>query len=247
MPQIRLQKLLSQWGIASRRHAESLIQSGRVSVNGEIAHVGQRADPATDAVRLDGRLLSHHNRPDHHYLLLNKPKRVMSSCHDPQGRRTVLALLPAGLREGKGIHPVGRLDYYSTGALLLTNNGDLTCRLTHPRYHVPKTYRVWVAGEPRPEVLHQWRQGVMLAHQKTRPASVRVISTGIVGTVEQTELEIVLREGRNRQIRRVAELLGHPVRKLHRIAIGPIQLGPLRAGDIRDLTTSELAALERSP
>lgn len=247
MTQVRLQKLLSQWGIASRRQAESLIQSGRVVVNGEIAHLGQRADPQLDAIQLDGRVLSPQNRPDSYYLLLNKPQRVMSSCHDPQGRKTVITLLPTNLQQGMGIHPVGRLDYNSTGALILTNDGALTSRLTHPRHHVPKTYRVWVSGQPSGQVLDRWRQGVILAGKNTCPADVRVISTNSSGSVEQTLLQIILWEGRNRQIRRVAALLGHPVRKLHRVAIGPIKLGSLRSGHIRTLTTAELATLARSP
>lgn len=238
----RLQKVLSQWGVASRRHAEGLIQSGRVSVNGEVAHLGQKADPLCDRIELDGRLLSAQNRPEHYYLLLNKPKRVVSSCNDPRDRKTVLAFLPEPLRQGAGIHPVGRLDFNSTGALLLTNDGDLTCRLTHPRHHVPKTYRVTVAGQPKATALRQWRQGVALAGRRTLPAEVKVIS---VLTSDQTELEIVLREGRNRQIRRVAEQLGHPVKRLHRIAIGPLQLGDLAMGQVRSLTTAEIAELQR--
>ncbi|MGF1522589.1 MAG: pseudouridine synthase [Leptolyngbyaceae cyanobacterium] len=238
----RLQKVLSQWGVASRRQAEGLIQSGRVWVNGEVAHLGQKADPTCDRIELDGRILSARNRPEHHYFLLNKPKRVLSSCKDPRDRRTVLAFLPESLRQGTGIHPVGRLDFNSTGALLLTNDGELTCRLTHPRHHIPKTYRVTVAGCPSAAAIRQWRQGVMLEGRKTLPAEVTVVaSTGS----DQTELEVVLREGRNRQIRRVAEQLGYSVKRLHRIAIGPLQLGNLATGQVRSLAITEIAQLQQ--
>ena len=239
----RLQKVLSQWGVASRRHAEGLIQSGRVWVNGQVAHLGQKADPMHDRIELDGRLLSAQNRPDHYYFLLNKPKRVVSSCHDPRDRQTVLEFLPQTLRQGAGIHPVGRLDFNSTGALLLTNDGDLTCRLTHPRHHIPKTYRVIVAGRPSSRAINLWQKGIILSGRRTRPASVTIVSTEKAGS---TELEVVLREGRNRQIRRVAEQLGHPVKKLHRLAIGPIQLGDLAAGQLRSLRSTEMDKLHRA-
>ncbi|MEM9003614.1 MAG: pseudouridine synthase [Cyanobacteria bacterium P01_F01_bin.86] len=238
----RLQKVLSQWGIASRRHAEALIQARRVRVNGEVAHLGQKADPAVDRIELDGKILAAKNRPDYHYWLLNKPKRVVSSCKDPRDRKTVVEFLPQSLRQGAGIHPVGRLDFNSTGALLLTNDGNLTCRLTHPRHHIPKTYRVTVAGQPSSTVIDRWQRGVILSGRSTLPAKVTVLS---VGKSVSTELEIVLWEGRNRQIRRVAEQLGHPVKKLHRIAIGPIQLGNLASGQARSLTPSEMTKLRQ--
>jgi len=236
----RLQKVLSQWGVASRRHAETLIQSGRVRVNGEAAHLGQKADPDRDRIELDGRVLAQQQRPQHHYWLLNKPQRVVSSCYDPQRRKTVLAFLPHDLGHQSGIHPVGRLDYNSTGALILTNDGDLTYQLTHPRHHIPKTYRVVVAGQLKPATIRRWEQGIVLAGRRTLPARVTVIATN---PPRSTELEVVLTEGRNRQIRRVAEHLGHPVKQLHRIAIGPIQLGSLAAGAIRPLTAAEVAHL----
>lgn len=215
----RLQKVLSQWGVASRRQAEEMIRQSRVRVNGALAHVGQKVDPDRDTVTVDGTVVSL-QRPALIYLLLNKPVGVVSTCDDPQGRPTVIELLPEELRSGQGIHPVGRLDAESTGALILTNDGDLTFGLTHPRHSIPKTYRVLVEGHPPETVLQMWRQGVILDERKTRPASVRVIETR--GT--QTNLEIILKEGRNRQIRRVAQQLGHPVVELHRTAIGSIEL-----------------------
>ena len=216
--QERLQKILSQWGIASRRQAEQMILAGRVSVNGIPAILGQKADPEGDRIEVDGRPLKGDHRPKLIYLLLHKPAGVVSTCSDPQGRPTVLDLLPAETRLESGIHPVGRLDAETTG-LLLTNDGDLTFRLVHPSHKVSKTYHVWVQGQPPEKVLQIWRQGIVLAGKKTLPAQVKIIKTRPNG--DKTLLEIVLKEGRNRQIRRVAEILGYPVIHIHRTAIGP--------------------------
>lgn len=218
--EVRVQKILSQWGIASRRQAEKMIESGRVKVNGRIVSLGDRADIAQDSIEVDGDKIELQQRPQSVYLLLHKPLGVVSTCDDPQGRTTVLDLLPQSLQHGQGIHPVGRLDINSSGALLLTNDGQLTLNLTHPRYHLPKTYRVWLQGNPSSRVLKQWRQGVWLDGKKTLPAEIRVVQT----TGDRTCVKIVLRQGRNRQIRRVAEQLGHPVIGLHREAIGSISL-----------------------
>lgn len=242
----RLQKLLSQWGIASRRHAEEMIQTGRVRVNGEIAHLGQKADPVSDRITVDNKLIKSTNRPEQIYLLLNKPAGTVSTCSDPQGRPTVLHLLPASLQRGQGIYPVGRLDADSTGALLLTNDGDLAFRLTHPRHSMAKTYQVWVEGQPPEKILQMWREGVILEGKKTLPCQIRVLNTGSKG--ESTLLEVILKEGRNRQIRRVAEQLGYPVIQLHRTAIGPIQLQlpkqRLLPGQYRHLTDVEINFLQ---
>jgi len=223
----RVQKILSQWGVASRRQAEKMIESGKVRLNGTVAHLGQKANPEIDLIEVDGKLLGSCDRPQFIYLLLNKPVGVISTCRDfsnchtlLKNRITVLDLLPDNLSQGQGIHPVGRLDADSTGALLLTNDGTVTFHLTHPRHHVPKTYHVWVQGHPPKSVLEAWRQGVDLLGKKTLPAQVRVLKRGR----EETLLEIVLTQGRNRQIRRVAELLSYPVIHLHRTGIGPIQL-----------------------
>ncbi len=216
----RVQKILSQWGIASRRQAEQMILAGRVRLNGSLAHLGQKADPNTDRLEVDGRAITPANRPQLIYILLNKPAGVVSTCRDPRNRSTVLDLLPVELKQGQGIHPVGRLDAESTGALLLTNDGALTLSLTHPRYHLPKTYCVWVRGHPPESVLELWRQGVILSGKKTLPAQVKVLKR----RSQQTLLQIVLTEGRNRQIRRLAKQLGFEVLKLHRTAIGSIQL-----------------------
>ncbi len=237
----RLQKLLSQWGVASRRQAEAIILAGRVRVNGEPAHLGQRADPHRDRVEYDGRLLNPAHRPDHQYFLLHKPLGVVSTCTDPEERTTVLDLLPPPWRQGAGIHPVGRLDVNSSGALVLTNDGDLTFRLTHPSHPTPKTYRVWVEGHPRPQTLERWqRGGLILDGRPTLPAQVQFLGQ----RADRTLLEIILWEGRNRQIRRIADQIGHPVLRLHRIAIGSVFLGDLSSGNWRNLTKDEVDGLK---
>ncbi|MBE9178262.1 rRNA pseudouridine synthase [Oculatella sp. LEGE 06141] len=232
----RLQKILSQWGVASRREAEQLILQGRVRLNGSLAQLGQKAEPDVDQIEVDGRHVQPSDRPQLTYLLLHKPIGVVSTCKDSWNRTTVLDLLPHQFQQRAGIHPVGRLDAASTGALLLTNDGAVTFCLTHPRHQITKTYRVWVQGHPDASVLAQWRNGVMLAGRLTLPATVNPLEQND----EQTLLEIELREGRNRQIRRVASQLGHPVVHLHRVAIGPIQLRQLAVGKHRALSDAEL-------
>lgn len=241
----RLQKIMAQWGIASRRRAEEMILAGRVRLNGQVVSLGQKANPTQDMIEVDGVPIHPRHRPHSIYLLLHKPAGVVCTCVEQKGRVKVLDLLPPDLQVGQGIHPVGRLDAASTGALLLTNNGELTFHLTHPRHCVPKTYQVWVAGDPPESILQKWRQGVILSGRETLPAQVRVLERQ--GSL--THLEVVLSEGRNRQIRRVAEQLGYPVVRLHRLAIGPIQLNPpsgpsLAAGEYRSLTPQELNLLQ---
>jgi pseudouridine synthase len=235
----RIQKILSQWGVASRRQAETLILEGRVRLNGEIAILGQKADPTHDRLEVDGQMIQPTDRPQFVYLLLNKPIGVLSTCADPQGRPTVIDLLPRSFQT-QGIYPVGRLDADSTGALLLTNDGDLTFNLTHPRHHVPKTYQVWVKGQPTDAILHQWRKGVSLDGQKTLPAKVVMIKQ----SASKTLLEVVLVEGRNRQIRRVADMLGHPVLKLHRVSIGALRLAPVGSASLPLGTYRSLSRVE---
>lgn len=235
----RLQKILSQWGIASRRQAEQMILDGRVRLNGAIVQLGQKANPDSDSIEVDGVRIQPGDRPELLYLLLHKPAEVVSTCDDPWGRTTVLDLLPHQLHHQTGLHPVGRLDADSTGALLLTNDGDVTFWLTHPRHSVAKTYRVWVEGHPSEKILQQWRQGIILSGKPTLPAEVDVLQV----QANQTLLEIVLHEGRNRQIRRVAAQLGHAVVRLHRVAIGSIGLGPLPQGQYRSLCSAEVRFL----
>jgi pseudouridine synthase len=236
----RLQKILSQWGVASRRQAEQMILDGRVYLNGEVVHLGQQADPQQDCIEVDGARIYPSDRPQPLYVLLNKPAGVVSTCHDPEGRPTVIDLVSPAIGLDTGLHPVGRLDTASTGALILTNDGAVTFGLTHPRHEVPKTYQVWVEGFPLPKTLEHWRNGVMLDGRSTLPAKVRVLDQNR----DDTLLELVIREGRNRQIRRVAEQLGHPVRKLHRVTIGSIQLGKLPSGQYRELSESEIRYLK---
>ncbi|MEB3289943.1 MAG: pseudouridine synthase [Leptolyngbya sp.] len=235
----RLQKLLAQHGLASRRKAEAWIIAGRVKVNGVLAHLGQKVDPDQDHVTVDDRPLRPQKRPQPCYLLLHKPPGVVSTCADPQGRPTVLDTLPPDLRP-LGLHPVGRLDTYSSGAILLTNDGDFTYRLTHPKHGLAKHYRVRVTGQVSEETLTLWRQGVGLDGRMTRPALVEP-----VGPVHpaHTDLAITLWEGRNRQIRRIAEGFGHRVLSLHRLAVGSVKLGKLKRGAYRSLSAVEIEAL----
>lgn len=241
----RVQKVLSQWGVASRRQAEAMIQAGRVQINGHVAQLGEKADPAVDRIEVDDQVIQLADRPQLIYLLLNKPMGVLSTCSDPQGRETVLQLLPPKVQLSQGIHPVGRLDSDSTGALILTNDGVLTQRLTHPSHQITKTYEVWVVGQPDVTVLQQWQQGVILEGRKTQPAAVQVLQT----RKDRTLLQVVLKEGRNRQIRKTAELLGHPVIALHRTAIGELSLTMpnhpnLLPGDYRLLDEFEVFSLQ---
>ncbi len=238
--EIRLQKILSQWGIASRRQAEKMIQSGSVMLNGQLAQLGEKANPDRDIIEVNGHRIRPQHRPTLTYILLHKPAGVITTCRDPQQRSTVLDFLPQHYIQ-RGLHPVGRLDADSTGALLITNDGQLTCALTHPRYHVPKTYQVWVQGCPSESALDRWRQGIILAGRKTLPAKITIYRKD----GDLTGLEVILQEGRNRQIRRVADHLGHPVLSLHRTQIGPVCLTDktgqtLSSGQHRHLTQSEV-------
>jgi len=229
----RLQKLIAAAGHCSRRRAEDLLRAGRVQLNGRTAQLGDRADPNRDEIRLDGQPLRQAAAPL--VLLLNKPAGVVSSCHDPEGRPIVLDLLPEELASGQGLHPVGRLDFESRGALLLSNDGTLTLRLTHPRYQHRKTYRIWVRGEPSASTLKRWASGLPLDGQASQPVQLQQLARQRGNTC----LELVMTEGRNRQIRRTAELLGHPVLDLQRVAIGTIRLGALPEGRWRRLNPEE--------
>lgn len=245
----RLQKLLAQLGVASRRRAEQMIQAGRVRVNDQvITELGVKVDPERHQIWVDEQMIWSPQapvRPAEATLLLHKPKGVLSTCQDPQGRSTVLDLLPLEWRSLR-LYPVGRLDQETTGALLLTNDGELALQLTHPRYHHPKTYVVQVKGTPTAAVLQQWRNGVDLEEGRTLPTQVTFDESRELRQPQSTTwLRIVMTEGRKRQIRRVAEALGHPVISLHREAIGSIHLGDLKLGQFRLLSQSELSSLKR--
>jgi pseudouridine synthase len=238
----RLQKILSAAGVASRRAAETLILQGRVTVNGEaVTALGTRADADADDVRVDGRRVTRPARARH--LILNKPPGYVTTRSDPHGRPTVLDLLP---RDIGYLYPVGRLDYASGGLLLLTNDGDLAARLMHPRHEVEKAYHAVVAGEPDARALARLRDGVPLDGRRTAPAQVRVLKAWTERDRRLARLEIVLHEGRNRQVRRMCEAVGHPVRALERVRVGPVRDARLAPGSWRDLTPRELAALRRA-
>jgi pseudouridine synthase len=242
MPATRLQKILSAAGVASRRAAEVLISQGRVSVNGDtVTELGTRADPDRDDIRVDGRRVR--ASAPRRYVLLNKPTGYVTTRRDPQGRRTVLDLLP---RDASSLYPVGRLDYDTEGLLLLTNDGDLAARLTHPRHEVPKTYQAVVRGVPSPECMATLARGVVIDGARTAPADVRLVKTFRSRGRDEGVLEIVLREGRNRQVRRMCEAVGHPVDHLRRVRIGPIGDVALKPGQWRELNAREVAALKRS-
>jgi pseudouridine synthase len=238
-PPDRLQKLIAQHGIASRREAEDWIKQGRVTVNGQPAYLGQRADLRHDQVAIDDHPLQPEHRPASHYLLLHKPLGMVSTCHDPEGRPTILEALPDHLQD-LGLHPVGRLDAYSTGALLITNDGDFTYRLTHPKHDIAKVYQVRLEGSLSPQALAAWQHGVELNGRLTRPAQVKRVGQPDAYT---SVLEITLWEGRNRQIRRMAAAFGYRVISLHRLAVGAVWLGNLKCGDYRPLTKAEIGAL----
>jgi 23S rRNA pseudouridine2605 synthase len=228
----RLQKVLARAGVGSRRGCEDLIAAGRVGVNGETAQLGRRVDVDRDRVTVDGVPVG--VRPGLVYYLVNKPAGVVSTASDPHARVTLTNLVPPDPR----VYPVGRLDADSEGIILLTNDGDLTYRLTHPSFGVEKEYVITVDGTPKPGAIRQLREGVPLEDGMTAPARVSTLSPGT--------LRVTLHEGRNRQVRRMAEAIGHPVRRLVRTRIGPLRLGSLRPGDWRPLTVEEVRALERA-
>lgn len=231
----RVQKLMARAGLGSRRSNEALISAGRVRINGRTAKLGDRAEPGIDKIEVDGKPLSFEQRI---YVKLNKPKGVISSTEDElkKGRKTVRDLVPIAGH----LYPVGRLDKQSEGLMLLTNDGTLAHRLTHPRYGHEKVYRVAIAGSPGAGVIDQWRQGVLLDDGQTAPVVIQVLNQ----QQDHTLLLITMREGRKRQIRRIAAQLEHPVTSLVRVEIGPIQLGDLKPGEWRHLSPEEVEALK---
>lgn len=241
MPLLRLNKILSQAGAASRRLADELIQNGRVEVNGSVvSELGAKANPAADDIRVDGRRLKMDT--ERRYLLMNKPKGVLSTRSDPHKRKTVIELLAAAGVKGY-FYPVGRLDYDSEGLILLTNDGEFAERVTHPRYELERTYEAVVAGVPDERDIERLRRGVTIEGKRTLPATVFLtrVTDGRGGP--QAVLELTLREGRNRQVRHMCSAIAHPVDRLKRIQIGGLTDRNLRPGQIRDLTIDEVKAL----
>jgi 23S rRNA pseudouridine2605 synthase len=237
---VRLQKLISEAGVASRRAAEQLILDGRVMVNGKaVRELGTRADPVTDDIRVDGRRLP---KPERRHLLMYKPRGYVSTRSDPEGRPTVIELLERAKIRGY-FYPAGRLDYDSDGLLILTNDGTFAERLMHPRYQLERAYEARVRGVPDSKALDRLRKGVPLDGQRTQPAGVSVLRVMEGKSTPQAVVEVVLKEGRNRQVRRMFEAVGHPVLRLTRVRIGTIRTGDLRPGDIRELTPREVASL----
>lgn len=228
---IRLQKYMAQCGIASRRHAEEIIKSGRVKVNGErITEMGTLVSDK-DKVEVDGKLIKKEKKLI--YIMLNKPSGYVSTVSDPEGRRTVLDLIE-GVEER--VYPVGRLDYDTTGLLILTNDGDFTFSNTHPGQETKKTYLAEVIGMPSNDTLRSLRKGVLLDDKATSPAEVEVVEIKDKSTV----LKIIIHEGRNRQVKRMCEAVGHPVLRLKRTAVGKLTLGNLQPGEWKYLSTQEI-------
>jgi 23S rRNA pseudouridine2605 synthase len=236
MPRLRLNKILAQAGLTSRRGADDAVLAGRVAVNGVVTREpGTLADPAADRITVDGRPLP---APEPtRYLLLHKPAGVVSTVRDPHGRPVVTDLLPADLRER--VYPVGRLDADVEGLLLLTNDGPLTHRLLHPRYALPRVYEAEVDGRVAAADLPRWRRGLMLDDGPAAPLAVALQRTGPLSSA----LRLTFTEGRKHEVKRYCDALGHRVRRLRRVAFGPLTLGALPVGACRRLTPAEIAAL----
>jgi len=236
----RLQKILSAAGVASRRASEQLMLQGRVTVNGATASsLGTKADALHDDIRVDGRRIRIPER--HRYLLLNKPRGYVTTRSDPQHRRTVLDLLH-GVKEY--VYPVGRLDFDSEGLLLLTNDGDLAARLTHPRHGLSRVYEARVLGVPDARDLERLSRGIVIDGRQTQPAAVQIRTRERDGSA--ASMVVAIKEGRNRQVRRMCEAVGHPVVRLRRVAIGPISDARLKPGQWRELTPVEVNRLREA-
>lgn len=237
---VRLQKFLARAGVASRRSSEKMISAGRIAVNGAVVtELGTKVDPAHDEVFLDGVPVK---LPESkHTLMLNKPSGFLTTMSDPQGRPCVADLVPVA--EYPGLYPIGRLDFDTTGLLLFSTDGELGHALLHPSHHVGKTYRAVVKGKPGKEDLERLAKGVLLEDGMTAPAEVRIVDDAGANTV----IELIIHEGRKRQVKRMCEAIGHPVRQLHRLSFGPLGLGSLEEGQWRELSPEEVAGLTAGP
>ncbi|MCH5315222.1 MAG: rRNA pseudouridine synthase [Eubacterium sp.] len=233
---VRLQKFMAECGVASRRKSEELIEMGKVKVNGHIAHIGDKVNPKRDIVTVRGKRINKIDKM--YYILLNKPRGYVTTVSDELGRKTVMDLVDVDAR----VYPVGRLDKDSEGLLILTNDGSFANALTHPKHNYAKVYRVTVRPSVNDEILDKLRNGIEIDGRKTAPCDVNIITE----ENERVVLEFILREGRNRQIRKMCEAVGLEVARLKRISIGPIKLGMLQTGKTRNLTDNEVKKLLRS-
>ena len=239
--QVRLQKIISAAGIASRRAAEKLIEEGRVQVNGAtVRELGTKADPDVDDIRVDERRVKQPQR--HRYFLLNKPRGYVTTRSDPEHRPTVLDLLK-GVREY--VYPVGRLDFDSEGLLILTNDGDLAATLTHPKHEVERVYEAQVLGVPDAHDIDRLSRGIVIEGRRTSPAQIELLRERRTEG-DTSVLRVTIHEGRTRQVRKMADAIGHPVRTLKRVRIGPISDRTLRVGMFRELTPEEVRKLKHS-
>lgn len=234
--EVRLQKFMAECGVASRRKSEELIETGKVKVNGHIAHIGDKINPKKDLVTVRGKKINKVDRM--YYIMLNKPRGYVTTVSDELGRKTVMDLIDVKAR----IYPVGRLDKDSEGLLILTNDGSFANALTHPKHNYAKVYRVTVRPSVNDEILDKLRNGIEIDGRKTAPCDVNIV-TEEEGRVV---LEFILREGRNRQIRKMCEAVNLEVARLKRISIGPVKLGMLQPGKSRELTDNEVRKLLRS-
>lgn len=237
---VRLQKMLADCGVDSRRKCEELIKKGLVKVNGRVAVIGDKVDPYNDKVVVRGRKVTASAKPKHRYIMLNKPRGYVTTMNDERGRKCINELIKD---IDERVYPIGRLDKDSEGMLLLTNDGDFANHIMHPKKHINKVYRVTVRPTITEEQVEKLSTGIVLDGRKTLPAQVRVVTKGEGRVV----LEIVIREGRNRQIRRMIESLGLEVARLKRIAIGTVKMGGLKQGSYRELTVEEVRKLSADP
>lgn len=232
----RIQKIIADCGVCSRRKAEELIASKRVKVNGHIAEIGQKINPNKDLITIDGDRLQYDRKKEYTYMIMNKPRGYLTSVTDDRGRHCVTELLPDS---EKRLYPVGRLDLNSEGLLLFTDDGRFANQMMHPSHQVSKTYRVTARPDITDEQAARLSEGVYIDGRITAPAEVRVLSK----EPNRVVMEIVIREGRNRQVRKMCEIVGLEVARLKRTAIGPIRLGMLKPGATRELTKEELSAI----
>lgn len=240
MKNMRINKWLASMGVASRRAIDELIQDGKVMVNGNPAELGMQIDPKSDEVTVNGEMVNTEDKPELEYWKLYKPVGVVSTVSDPEDRKTVLDLLK-GSKEAQRLFPVGRLDIDSEGLLLMTNDGKLTQKLTHPKYEVPKEYLVWINGPITGTALRRLSSGVKLSDGKTAPATIKVIFR----EPNRSKLSMIISEGRTHQIRRMVAKVGATVVRLKRTKLGTLELGEMEPGEVKQLTPEEVEGLKQ--